>query len=202
MCAKRVYISADFDLKNGDRDVVDVLRSWGRDARHITDFIDTSMVASGSVADEPDCRPCDLKAEFNRQINAASAIIFIVGDKTALRTAGCECERFLLAWDSCSCTPYKKNHEGRKQCKCPCVSQASEDVGNINPYSYLQHECEQARRKEKKIIVVYNSLIKQPGWLPKYMKDCASIAEPFWIKDRSGCRIGNYQFIKEALGYE
>ena len=28
-----------------------------------------SKVASDSVADDPDCRACDLKKEFNQQIN-------------------------------------------------------------------------------------------------------------------------------------
>ncbi len=91
--SKQVYISADYDLSNGDRDVVNELNKWGSDAWHKVDFIDMSKVASGSVANGNDCRICDLKAEFNRQINASSAVIFVVGDMTGSRTAGSGCER-------------------------------------------------------------------------------------------------------------
>ena len=74
--SKRVYISADYDLFEGDRDVVEELNKWGSDSLHKVDFIDMSKVSSGSVANSGDCRICDLKAEFNRQINASSAVIF------------------------------------------------------------------------------------------------------------------------------
>ena len=36
-----------------------------------------AKVVSGSVSVDDDCRPCDLKAEFNRQINASSSANFI-----------------------------------------------------------------------------------------------------------------------------
>ena len=68
---KQVYISADYDRLNGDQDVVNELNKWGNDSLHKIDFIDMSKVVSGSVANESDCRICDLKAEFNRQINAS-----------------------------------------------------------------------------------------------------------------------------------
>jgi len=78
----------------------------------------------------------------------------------------------------------------------------SDDVGNINKFSYLRHEFEQAKKKGKQIIVVYNSLNKQPLWLPSYLKAYEDEAVPFWIKNASGERVGNYAYIKEALGYE
>ena len=76
---KQVYISADYDRLNGDQDVVNELNKWGNDSLHKVDFIDMSKVSSGSVANGSDCRICDLKAEFNRQINASSAVLFVVG---------------------------------------------------------------------------------------------------------------------------
>lgn len=85
--SKRVYISADYSIWNGDRDVVDELHKWCNDNLHKVDFVDTAQVVSGSVSDDPDCRACDLKNEFNKQINVSSADIFIIGDKTAKRTA-------------------------------------------------------------------------------------------------------------------
>ena len=76
--SKQVYISADYAEYDGDRDVVEELNKWGSDNLHKVDFIDMSKVASGSVSKDPDCRICDLKQEFNRQINASSAVIFVV----------------------------------------------------------------------------------------------------------------------------
>ncbi len=112
--SKQVYISADYAENGGDRDVVEVLSRWGSDNQHKVDFIDMAQVASGSVSKDADCRPCDLKREFNRQINASSAVIFVVGDKTGTRTAGSNCSRAHNDQAVCSCTPYKQNTNGIK----------------------------------------------------------------------------------------
>ena len=76
--SKQVYISADYAPNDGDQEVIDELHTWGSDNKHKTDFIDTAQVASGSVSDGDDCRYCDLKGEFNRQIEASSAVIFVI----------------------------------------------------------------------------------------------------------------------------
>lgn len=201
--SKQVYISADYDFFNGDRNVVDELTKWGNDDLHKVDFIDMSKVSSGSVADSDDCRICDLKAEFNKQINASSAVIFIVGDKTALRTAGSKCERNYKEYRNCYCTPYKDNANGIKLCKVAniCPSPIDGDYGYINSYSYLRHEFEQAKKKRKNIIIVYNSIRKETSWFPSYMKGYENIAKPFWIIDDNGNKVGNYTYIKEVLGF-
>lgn len=200
---KRVYISADYSETEGDRDVVDELHKWGDDDYHKVDFVDTALVVSGSVSEDPDCRACDLKAEFNKQINASSAAIFIIGDKTASRKAGSSCKRNDKG-AFCECTPYKQNANGTSWCKIygeTHVPAADEDLGRINTYSYLEHEFKQAVRKKKTIIIVYNSLNNQPSWLPSYMSSYASVAHPFWKKDALGNRVGDYTYIKSALGY-
>ena len=202
MC-KRVYISADYAEESGDRDVIEVLHGWAKDDLHKVDFVDTAQVASGSVSDKPDCRICDLKKVFNAQINASSAVIFIVGDKTASRTAGSECSRINDQYHNCYCTPYKQNSKGSKQCKHLDTSPADPDgdVGYINSYSYLRHEFEQAAKRNKTIIILYNSLNNQPSWLPAYMKDYEDNAHPFWKKNVSGEKVGDYYYVKKALGY-
>ena len=201
--SKQVYISADYALFDGDRDVVEELNKWGSDNLHKVDFIDMSKVASGSVSNDPDCRICDLKQEFNRQINASSAVIFVVGDKTALRTAGSSCRRAGSPQYYCDCTPYKQNTNGTKPCKVSFTYEPGEngDVGNINSYSYLEHEFKQAEKRNKTIIVVYNSLRKESAWLPSYMKNYENIARPFWTKNLWGEKVGDYSYIKEVLGY-
>ena len=200
---KQIYISADYSKTDGDLEVVTTLTRWGNDNRHIINFLDMSQVVSGSVSNNPDCRVCDLKQEFNKQINASSATIFIVGSNTALRTAGSICPRTTSDWVNSFCTPYKQNVNGYKRCKVPFTvpETANGDVGYINNYSYLQHEFEQAKKRNKKIIIVYNSFRKEISWLPSYMKGYESIAEPFWIKNVHGQKIGNYNYIKQELGY-
>lgn len=199
--SKQVYISADYSEDSGDRDVVDELIRWGEDSKHKTDFIDMSQVASGSVSSDSDCRICDLKAEFNRQINASSAVIFVVGDKTAERTAGSKCSRADKKSMTYYCTPYKDNTNGQKPCKYFSTCSAGEDVGNINKFSYLRHEFEQAKKRNKNIIIVYNSSRYERSWLPSYMEGYEAIAEPFWKFDENEKKVGNYDKIKEALGY-
>lgn len=200
--SKQVYISADYDPGNGDRDVVNEICKWCEDPRRNLTFYDTANPSYGSVSANPDCRPCDLKAEFNNQINASSAVIFVVGDKTAHRTAGSSCKR-MGRHSICTCTPYKQNVNGTKWCKYSVTYPATEsDIGNINDYSYLEHEFRQAVRRNKNIVIVYNSLNYQPSWLPAYMSDYADDAHPFWTKNSLGYRVGDYQYIKKALGYE
>ena len=200
---KQVYISADYDEDCGDREVVDELNNWGNDNYHKVDFIDMSKVASGSVSRGQDCRICDLKSEFNRQINVSSAVIFVVGDKTATRTAGKGCLRNYQNQLSCSCTPYKQNRNGLKSCKIPCVVKCgpNDDFGYINSCSYLEHEFRQAVKKGKKIIIVYNSCKKEPGWLPFYMRGYENIAVPFWKINANWRKVGDYLYIKEKLGF-
>ena len=202
--SKQVYISADYSIYSGDRNVVEKLNQWGMDNMHKVDFIDMSKVSSGSVANEEDCRICDLKKEFNRQINASSSVIFVVGDKTATRTAGSSCLRTLKNQFECECTPYKQNTNGTKLCKISTTYTPgiNDDVGCINTYSYLRHEFEQAKRRNKTIIIIYNSLRKETNWLPSYMKDYENDAKPFWIINEKGEKVGDYSYIKEVLGYE
>lgn len=201
--SKQVYISADYDHNYGDQAVVEALTKWGGDNLHKVDFIDMSKVSSGSVTESSDCRICDLKAEFNRQINASSAVIFVVGNMTRLRTAGCGCERVSKAQSQCYCTPYKQNTNGIKACKVFSISTPDENgnFGNINDCSYLRHEFEQAKKKKKTIIIVYNSTRKEGAWLPSYMNGYEYCAKPFWKYDANGRKIGDYSYIKEVLGF-
>lgn len=150
--SKQVYISADYAENDGDREVVNVLHKWSDDNVHKVSFVDMSQVASGSVSQDSDCRPCDLKKEFNAQINASSAVIFIVGDMTAYRTAGSSCSRAGRQQYESTCTPYKQNTNGTKTCKVYSTTDSynNPDVGNINNYSYLRHEFEQAKKRNKK----------------------------------------------------
>ena len=150
----RVYISADYDPNSGDRNVVDLLNKWGDDAYHKVDFVDTAKVKSGSVSKETDCRICDLKDEFNRQIKASSYVIFVIGDKTASRTAGSSCDREDKEWIWCECTPYGENVAGRKTCKKRMREVYIDDVDCVNSYSYIKHEFEEAVMREKSIIIL------------------------------------------------
>ena len=200
--SKQVYISADYDKNSGDREVVDELISWGKDNKHKVDFIDMSNPKSGSVANNEDCRICELKAEFNSQINSSSAVIFVVGNMTKYRSAGSACERGSKEWWECYCTPYKQNTNGQKRCKyTSTTSETNGDVGNINTYSYLRHEFEQAKKKGKNIIIVYNSTRYESSWLPSYMKGYEDKAHPFWKYNANYEKVGDYEYIKEVLGF-
>lgn len=200
--SKQVYVSADYDSSNGDQAVVEELVKWGKDDKHKVSFVEMSNPSSGSVSDGDDCRICDLKKEFNSQINASSAVIFVVGDMTKYRIAGSGCDRNNKDWYECYCTPYKQNANGQKVCKWSSTKSATNgDVGNINSYSYLRHEFEQAKKKGKSIIIVYNSTRYESSWLPSYMDDYVDNAVPFWTQDANGNKVGNYSYIKEALGF-
>ncbi len=122
---------------------------------------------------------------------------------TGSRTAGSGCERATKGQGQCFCTPYKQNVNGIKTCKIFSTFTPSEDgdVGNINGYSYLRHEFEQAKKKKKTIIIVYNSTRKETNWLPSYMNGYENYAKPFWKYDDYGRKVGDYSYIKEVLGF-
>jgi len=201
---KRIYISADYSEEQGDRDVVNALNEIGMDDYHIVDFVDMSKVVSGSVSRDPDCRPCDLKKEFNSQINASSVVAFIVGDRTKYRTAGSSCSRAKSNQYSYTCTPYKQNTNGIKYCNKYASSNNwyNSDVDEINDYSYIRHEFEQAKEKNKQIVILYNSTRYESNWLPSYMSEYENCAIPFWKIDSYGRKVVNYSKLKEVLGYE
>ena len=197
--AKRIYISSDYSEDHGDREVVEELNRFASDHRYSLEFVDMARVVSGSVSNNPDCRPCDLKEEFNRQIRAASVAIFIVGDKTASRKAGCSCTKNQSLYPYPMCTPYKHNTNGSKSCKLLFTPYDDDNISIVNSNSYLQHEFEQALKCKKKIIIFYNSKYKMKNWLPSYMKDYEYIAQPFWIENTWGNTVGNYQYLKQEL---
>ena len=103
----------------------------------------------------------------------------------------------------CSCTPYKQNTNGSKPCRVSvtCEVGPDDDVGCINSYSYLRHEFEQAKKRKKRIIIVYNSTRCENSWLPSYMNGYENNAFPFWYINACGQKFGNYQRIKEVLGF-
>ncbi|MEE8885795.1 MAG: hypothetical protein SOI56_04380 [Eubacteriales bacterium] len=201
--SKRVYISADY-AEDGDKDVTDILHKWGKDDLHKVDFTDMAECVAGSVADSDDCRPCDLKEEFNKQIQLSSMLIAIVGDKTKTRTAGSECERCYKGQSECTCTPYKQNTNGRKKCKVENTFSAddSDDIGTINGFSYLKHEFLEAEKRNKTIAIFYNSTQHQTNWLPHYMSGYEDYAYPFWKTNDSNDRVADYDTIKSVLGYD
>lgn len=197
----RYYISADYANEDGDRNVVEKLHSWS--GPNYLDFTDLAQVVSGSVSKKDDCRSCELKKEFNNQINASSVVIFIVGDKTRNREAGSVCGKAAGLGFPC-CTPYKQNSNGSKACNNYSYNDYfynnyySIDVNPINNYSYLRHEFEQAKKKKKKIIIFYNSTQYQNSWLPYYMRGYEDNAYPFWDYGSYGW-ITNYNRIKRVI---
>lgn len=79
---------------------------------------------------------------------------------------------------------------------------SNEDFGNINSCSYLRHEFEQAKKKGKDIIILYNSTRNETSWLPSYMSGYEDVACPFWIYNYKNEKVGNYAYIKSVLGFE
>ena len=89
-----------------------------------------------------------------------------------------------------------------QQCRRQLPQPQAFSLNQINSFSYLKHEFEQAKKRNKQIIIVYNSTRNESKWLPSYMKGYESYAIPFWTYDANYNKIGNYNKIKEALGYE
>ena len=66
---------------------------------------------------------------------------------------------------------------------------------------FHRHEFEQAKKKNKTIIIAYNSQRKEAKWLPTYMSAYEDEAHPFWTTNDKGKKVGDYSYIKEVLGF-
>lgn len=114
-----------------------------------------------------------------------------------MRCAGNNCHRNNNVL--CLCTPYKQNNSGSKTCKVITTKGSKDFIGEINSYSYLEHEFKQSVIRKKKIIIFYNSTRNEINWLPKYMEEYKDFAVPFWIDNGNDAKSGNYQYLKEKL---
>lgn len=56
-------------------------------------------------------------------------------------------------------------------------------------------------KKNKPIIIVYNSQRKEKNWFPTYMSDYEDEAHPFWTTNDKDKKVGDYAYIKEVLGF-
>ena len=59
-----------------------------------------------------------------------------------------------------------------------------------------------SKKKNKEIIILYNSTRNETTWLPSYMKGYEDKAKPFWIYNSERKKVGDYAAIKLALGYD
>lgn len=57
-------------------------------------------------------------------------------------------------------------------------------------------------KKNKKIIILYNSTRNEERWLPSYMKGYEHNAKPFWMYNEQKHKVGNYFHIKKELGFD
>ena len=58
------------------------------------------------------------------------------------------------------------------------------------------------QKRNKKIIILFNSLRNEMDWLPSYMKGYEQNVHPFWKKNYWGEKVGDYDYIKEVLGVD
>lgn len=191
--SKRVFVSADWkDSSNSrscDAKVVDRIRKWRDDKRYIADLICADEVHN-TVLTHPDCRRCDIKGECGSHIDWSSVVIIVIGDNTAIKSAG--------LCDSISCSPSYSGKE-KKACKYMIRKSPADNLENGRKMSYLEYEIKQAAAK-KSIILVFNSMRKEESWIPSWYNKL-SVNElcrvPFW-KDKEHTK-DCYLDIKEHL---
>ena len=87
------------------------------------------------------------------------------------------------------------------------LKKISEIVDTVKPQGYkvaiiwVLNTFEQAKKKGKNIIIVYNSTRYESSWLPSYMKGYEDKAHPFWKYNANYEKVGDYDYIKEVLGF-
>lgn len=163
----RTYIAGDW---TNDSDAVDILYKWNNSDYWGLDFVDAHQFHQSKDSSEN----CSIKKSLATRMESCKTFVLIVGSKTNTTTAG-----------ACSNCIFYSNH--LKRC---LVGHSTSDK------SYIQFECDKAKRDNLKIVVLYNSIYKHLNNCPESVRD---IGTHVAMKNSDGS--WNYNSIRNAIMY-
>lgn len=164
----KTYIAGDW---TGDKDLIDKLYEWNNSRFWKLHFLDAHDLTSSYDTS----KPCSIKRSLSTRLDASKTFVLIVGSGTLGLTKG-----------SCRwCNSYDSYH------------QSCHTGGRVDYRSFVQYECEKAKRDGLKIIVLYNSTYVDRSKCPECLRNNGfHIAACY---NRNGQSYWNYQAIKDAI---
>lgn len=156
----------------GDQDLIQKLEQWNESDYLLLSFSDAHKITQARDAS----KPCSIKKSLATRLDASKTFVLIVGSETRNLTKG-----------SCQyCDSYFCNR---------CYS-----GGYVDFRSFIEYECEKAKRDGLKIIVIYNYSTVKKEKCPDVLKDIGTHIPGYRFE--YGVKKWNYSLIKETiLGY-
>lgn len=169
MYRTQTYIAGDW---TGDSEIIRKLREWNKRDNcnlHFSDVHERIQSRDTSLY-------CSIKKSLATRLDMSKTFVLIVGDQTDLLTKG-SCQY-------CSC--YHSSYSAR------CSR-----GGNVDYRSYIEFECQKAKRDGLKIVVIYNDFKVCRLNCPECLRYVGTHIPAYY-------RIGNYEHwnyyqIKEAI---
>lgn len=165
----RAYIAGEWD---GDRDLIEQLHKWNESnywGLHFLDAHDLKQSRDSSLS-------CTIKDSLRERLNASKTFALVVGANTLKATAG-----------SCQ---YCQSYSGYTR---RCYR------GKLTDFSsFIEYECEYARKHELKVVVLYNYLHVHREKCPESLRYIGNhIAACYEGQD--GRYYWDYQAIRKAI---
>lgn len=165
----RTYIASDW---TGDKDLIDKLYEWNNSCRWVLHFIDAHELTQARDTS----LFCNVKKSLAERLNVSKTFVLIVGDKTRSLTKG-----------SCQyCDSYDSYHHN-------CHRGYSVDFR-----SYIDYECEKAKKDGLKIVVIYNSTVIDRSKCPEAVRLHGKHVRGIYY-GTDGKQYWNYNEIKNAI---
>lgn len=169
MYRTQTYIAGDW---TGDHDIINKLKEWNRSDHYNLHFSDVHE----KLQSRDTSLYCSIKRSLATRLDMSKTFVLIVGNKTdGLTKGGCQ-----------YCSHYS-SYSGR------CAGGA-----NVDYRSYIEFECQKAKRDGLKIIVIYNYNSVRKANCPKCLRDVGTHI-PAYYHVSNGHKYWNYSEIKAAI---
>lgn len=164
----KTYIAGDWDK---DKVVIDQLHKWNDSKKYnlsFTDAHDLTQAKDSSLN-------CSIKKSLKSRLDISKTFVLIVGEKTkSLRAGDCQLCPSYNSWNKFCARRY-----------------------SIDYRSYIEYECEIAKKDINKIVVIYNSFKVDRTKCPDVIKYIGTHIPAYYYLD--GQCYWNYQKIKDAI---
>ncbi len=164
----KTYIAGDWDK---DNTVIDQLHKWNDSKKYnlsFTDAHDLTQARDNSLN-------CNIKKSLKSRLDISKTFVLVVGEKTkSLRSGGCQLCPSYNSWNKFCARRY-----------------------SIDYRSYIEYECEIAKKDINKIVVIYNCSKIDRTKCPDVLKYIGTHIPAYYYSD--GQCYWNYQEIKDAI---
>ena len=169
MYRTKTYLAGDW---TGDQDLISQLYKWNDNDRLALNFVDAHELTQARDTS----LPCSIKHSLAERLNASKTFVLIVGNDTyKLTKGGC---RYCSSYQS----HYSRCYRGNP----------------VDHRSYIEYECEKAKRDGLRIVVLYNYASVRRDKCPECLRYTGTHLNAYY-NGTDGKTYWNYRNIKDAI---